>query len=230
MALRGRRLAWASETDEGRRFNSGKVKWYVGGDSLTGRDPYGRRQVTFAPTHMLILLTNRRPHAPADDFAFWARIHLLEFGLQFVDNPVGPKQRKRDPGLGDKLRGEASGVLAWLVRGCLEWQEQGGLNPPASVRAATESYREAEDVIGAFLADSCEEGPTLTARAAALYRSYREWCQENGHKAASSSRFKERISARFPWTRDRGGAFYSGLGLQQVLRCDGGDGYSHKLS
>jgi len=37
MNLRGKRLVWVSETDEGRRLNAGKVKWLVGGDTLTGR-------------------------------------------------------------------------------------------------------------------------------------------------------------------------------------------------
>jgi putative DNA primase/helicase len=51
MALRGLRLAWASESDEGRRLNAGRVKWICGGDSLTARGPYDRKMVTFRPTH-----------------------------------------------------------------------------------------------------------------------------------------------------------------------------------
>jgi len=57
--LRGRRLAWLSETNENRRINSGKVKLLSGGDLITGRAPFGKRQITFRPTHKIFLLTNR---------------------------------------------------------------------------------------------------------------------------------------------------------------------------
>ena len=39
MALRGKRLVWASETDEGRRLDTAKVKWLVGGDTLGRSGP-----------------------------------------------------------------------------------------------------------------------------------------------------------------------------------------------
>ena len=93
MVLRGKRLVWASETDEGKNINAGKVKLLTGGDTLTGRDPFGKRQVKFEPTHKLLLLTNFRPHVNPNDNALWERIHLVEFKISFVDRPAGPNQR-----------------------------------------------------------------------------------------------------------------------------------------
>lgn len=58
IALRGLRLAHASESGEGRRYDAGKLKWLSGADTLTGRGPFDRDQVTFKPSHTLILLTN----------------------------------------------------------------------------------------------------------------------------------------------------------------------------
>ena len=46
MTLRGKRLVWASETDEGRGLKAGKLKWLTGGDTLTGREVFGRRQIS----------------------------------------------------------------------------------------------------------------------------------------------------------------------------------------
>jgi putative DNA primase/helicase len=51
--------------------------------------------------------------------------------------------------LKEKLQAEYPGILAWLVRGCLEWQQQ-GLNPPAKVIEATNEYRSDEDVMQQF--------------------------------------------------------------------------------
>lgn len=73
MALRGKRIVWASETERGREFNTQKVKWLTGGDTLVGRDPFGRRQVEFTPSHSVFLLTNDKPRVPASDHAFWER-------------------------------------------------------------------------------------------------------------------------------------------------------------
>ena len=119
MALHGARLAIASETDEGAKISSSRVKLLTGGDRLTGRGLHDRRMTEFLPTHALFLLTNHLPSVSAQDSAFWARAQVLRFPFSYVDNPSGPMDRKRDPHLFEKLSTEASGILAWIVRGCL---------------------------------------------------------------------------------------------------------------
>lgn len=154
MALKGKRIAFASETDENRRFSSGKVKWLSGDDTLTGRNPHDKYEVTFSPTHLLCLLTNHLPHVSSDDFAFWQRFHLVPFKYKFLDDPKKEDERSRIKNLTEKLKAEAAGILGWLVEGCLEWQRD-GLNPPPIVRAATEDARSKEDIIGAFIKACC---------------------------------------------------------------------------
>jgi putative DNA primase/helicase len=211
MALRGRRLAWASETGDGRKINASKVKWLVGGDSLVGRAPFGRHEVNFQPTHTLILLTNHKPQVPADDYALWQRIHLVPFTMKFVDEPVGPDERQRDPSLAEKLNAEGPGILAWLVRGCLEWQSQ-GLNPPEIVKAATAEYRLDEALLGSFLADCCVIAGNVQVKAGEFYKAYRAWCEENGHRPLSSKQFGTKMKIRFD-SHTSNGVHYIGVGL-----------------
>ncbi len=40
LALRGKRIVWCSETDDGRRLNASKIKELVGGDTLNARAVY----------------------------------------------------------------------------------------------------------------------------------------------------------------------------------------------
>lgn len=178
MALKGLRLAFASETDEGRKFSTSKAKLFSGGDTLTGRNPHDRYETTFEPTHLLCLLTNHLPHAPGDDFAFWQRIHLVPFDVHFIDNPQRDKERPRDKELPEKLKAEAPGILAWLVRGCIEWQRQ-GLNPPAMVRFATEKYRVSEDTIAEFVEACCyppeETLPDARTQFKSVYDAFERW-------------------------------------------------------
>ena len=172
MRLRGLRVAWASETNEGRRLDAGKIKLLTGGGSLVGRSPYARYEVSFPQSHTLFLLTNSKPHAPADDYALWKRLVLIPFTQSFVDQPSKPHERQADKGLVDKLKSEAEGILAWLVEGCLEWQHT-GLNSPAVVQQATQDYRKEEDILLQFTEDGCIQGPDCMAPAQKLYDHYR---------------------------------------------------------
>lgn len=212
MNLRGRRLIWASETSEGRRFDAGKLKWLVGGDTLCGRAPYGRREVEFEPTHTLFLLTNSKPKADPLDFAFWQRILLIPFTLSFVDDPHKANERKRDPYLVERLKAESSGILAWMIRGCLAWQK-GGLAPPQVVRAATNGYRLDEDIVGHFLDECCFLSESANIRAGDLYTAYQEWCGAMGHRPVSGTRFGKDMKDRFQWIEGRH-VVYSGIGIR----------------
>lgn len=217
MALRGLRIAFASETDQGRRFAASRVKWLSGGDTLTGRNPHDRAQVTFPPSHLLILATNFKPRANADDHAFWARMHLVDFPLSFVERPTAPHERPIDRNLEEKLLAEAPGILAWLVRGCLEYQEQ-GLNPPPAVLSATAEYRRGEDELADFLEEKCIIAPGSEVTAKAVYSAFRDWFTANvGDKPPSQKRFGEMLGRRFQKDHNGPGKTvrYVGLDLRE---------------
>ncbi|MBU4355632.1 MAG: DNA primase [Proteobacteria bacterium] len=213
MSLRGRRLVWASETGESRKLNPGKLKWMTGGDTLTGREMYGRRQVSFRPTHTLFLLTNHRPQAPADDYALWQRIHLIPFTQAFVANPQSDSERIADRGLPERLKTEASGILAWLVNGALRYRRE-GLNPPPMVLQATQDYQEEEDDVGRFIDERCIQTDDARVRASELYDGYKRWSDDNGLTPMSNRKFPERIMERFVRviTRHR---YYLGIELHR---------------
>lgn len=209
MALRGKRLVWASETKEGRSLNIGKLKWLTGADTRVGRPPFGKHQITYTPTDTLFLLTNHKPHVPANDYSTWQRIHLIPFNLSFVDEPKKDFERQRDPDLLDKLKAEAPGILAWLVRGCLEWGYQ-GLNPPESVKAATNDYRKDEDIIGHFISERCTLKDSAEIKASSLYKAYQKWCEEMGHRPINGTRFGRELKERFDSYKE-GYVYYTGI-------------------
>lgn len=216
MALKGLRIAFASETDEGRRFSPGQVKWYSGGDTLKGRDLNAKDYIDFEPTHLLILLTNNLPHAPGDDFAFWQRLKLIPFLYSFVAAPDPNKrnQKPRDEHLRDRLKHEASGILAWLVRGCLEWQTE-GLNPPAMVTQATEDYRLGEDTITQFVDDCCETKPETRTGATEIYNIFKRWYRVNISAKAGAcpaqKKFGSMLKKQYKSDKVGGVTYYFGL-------------------
>jgi putative DNA primase/helicase len=215
MALRGKRLVWASEIDEGRKINAGKIKWLTGADTLIGRSPFARREVTFKPSHTLLMITNFRPVVNPEDGALWERIHLIEFRVRFLDNPNGENQRLRNPNIANELKEEAAGIMAWLVAGYIERREK-GLAPPASVLTATEEYKQAEDSIKQFINECCLVGDSSLARASKLYESYVAFCEEGGLKPKGKKKFFLILQDEFTKDRDENGIYYIGLGLKDL--------------
>ena len=217
MALKGLRIAFASETDENRKFSPGQVKWYSGGDTLKGRDLNAKDYIDFDPTHLLILLTNNLPHAPGDDFAFWQRLKLIPFHYSFVAEPDSSKcnQKQRDDQLREKLKSEASGILAWLVRGCLEWQQQ-GLKPPNEVTSATEDYRIKEDTIGEFVEECCDAKADYTANSTDIYTIFKRWYKVNisAKNTIAQKKFGELLGKQFKKEKKGGNVRYYGLQLK----------------
>lgn len=221
MALKGLRLAIASETDEGRKFSAAKVKWLTGGDTLTGRGLYDKHLISFTPTHLLMLLTNHKPNAPDTDFAFWERCSLIPHKLSFVvrgedDEPLKPHEREADRDLPRQLRENAGIILAWLVRGCLEWQRI-GLSPPKSVREATTTYQEDENYLGQFIEACCMQAPEVKASSTELYAAFCHWYKENVNKKEkylpSQKSFGQKLQAADLFERKRLGGYYHYVGI-----------------
>jgi hypothetical protein len=129
-----------------------------------------------------------------------------------VDNPVEPNERKKDDTLNDQLDQENSGILAWLVRGYLEYQ-QIGIQRPALVLASTESYRQSEDTIGDYIGDNCYTHPLYQVPAKKLYEDYAAWSKDNGLKPMSSNLFGTEIATRFKKMHSNRGNIYTGIGL-----------------
>jgi putative DNA primase/helicase len=221
--LQGKRLVWVSETNEGARLNAGQVKLITGGGRLKGRPLYGRL-IEFVPTHLILLITNNKPHASSDDYALWKRLLLVEFKIRFIDEPKERFERSRDPDLLEKLKAEAPGILAWLVKGCFLWRTL-GLNPPESVRLATDKYREEEDALAQFIADRCVVGDGVEAKAGDLFKVYLDWAEEVGiRKPLGLVSFGKKMGNRFAKEQRPEANYYVGIGI--LIRNPGGSGGS----
>jgi putative DNA primase/helicase len=208
-ALYGKRLVTASELNEAVRLNEARMKMLAGQDPVTARFLHGEF-FTFVPNAKFWLAVNHKPMVNDDSTGFWRKIRLIPFTQCF--------EGRADRNLKDALRPEYPGILTWMVDGCLEWQRR-GLEPPQSVRAATDQYRAESDPIADFLRDRCATGPELIARAGELYLAYQSWALKQGLKEReqlTATRFGRLMGQRFPKDSDREGTFYQGVALRSA--------------
>lgn len=215
--LKGRRMGFASETEEGQRFSASRVKWLTGGDQLVGRNLNEKKQIRFDPTHTIFLMTNNKPSVAGDDYAFWKRMHLIPFKLSYVNKPedeLEEFERVADPDLEAKLKSEASGILAWLVRGFTKYMKE-GLEPPALVKDATLEYMQEEDLLGNFIDYYCEKVPGKYTKSGDIYDKFSLWYKKNtGPKASlSHKRFGAMMKRKFDSKKVNGVVHYIGITL-----------------
>lgn len=197
-ALFGKRMVTAHESGEGVVLREDFVKQATGGDKLTAR--YMREDFfEFSPTHKIQLLTNHKPAVKGQDAGIWRRVQLVPYGVRFgsVEQvQAGTHDVVRDLDLMERLRAELSGVLAWRVRGAVEWVQR-GLDAPALVRAASDAYKSEQDRIGQFVGECCEVGAefeeALTDAMGGLYPAYQSWCKDGGVFALSKQRFVDDV-------------------------------------
>lgn len=174
--LPGARLVRASEPEQGQRMKEALIK------SLTGGEPIMIRRmqqefVEITPEFKLTISGNHKPDIRGADDGIWRRIMLVNFGVQIPEDEV-------DETLSDKLWAERDGILAWLVEGCLDYLSA-GLRPPASVRDATEEYRQDSDPLRVFLQTECDiTGATADfVKGIDLQRGFNAWLLSKGEAA-----------------------------------------------
>jgi DNA polymerase-1 len=170
--LVGRRLVTAVEASEHERLREGLVKSVTGGDTMSGSLKF-KPSFEFVLTFKLWMATNDVPHMRADDTGLRRRIHKAPF-----DNAPATL----DKGLKDHFRHSPdarAAILAWAVRGCLDWQRR-GLDPPACVVDATTAMWEDLDQLAQFFDDRLAFGPDFTIAAADLQATYDSWAEEQG--------------------------------------------------
>ncbi|MFB7823831.1 phage/plasmid primase, P4 family [Streptomyces hydrogenans] len=170
-ALRGARLVTASETEKYSRLAEALVKQLTGGDPVTCRFLH-QNPFTYVPSFLLMVAGNYKPAILSQDLGVWRRVKLVPFEAEF-------RGAKVDKSLPATLRDEAEGILAWAVRGAMEWYAT-GLQEPGSVSAATQDYRESEDRLAEFIAARLVVDPGTRVQPMAVRRAYAEWAEDAG--------------------------------------------------
>ena len=218
--LKGARLVTASETEEGRAWAEARIKALTGGDPITAR--FMRENFfTYQPHFKLLFAGNHQPKLNNVDAAMRRRFNMLPF----IHKPDEP-----DHMLEEKLREEAPRILAWALRGCLDWQRE-GLARPAEVIAATDNYFEKQDLISQWLEDNCrveKSNQSLFTSSANLFKDWSGYALAAGEKPGAKNSFSENLDRlglvqyRLPASLGK----HRGFKGIELLRSNSGDFYN----
>ncbi|MCM3724582.1 phage/plasmid primase, P4 family [Neobacillus cucumis] len=206
-ALKGARLVAATESEKGARLAESLVKQLTGGEPVQARFLH-QEFFEYIPQFKIFFTTNHKPIITGADEGIWRRIRLIPFTITIPED-------KLDKELPAKLKHEMPGILRWMVEGCLKWQEE-GLDVPQEVQEATKSYKDEMDTIGSFLQECCVIHENAKTKGADLYKTYSNWCSEEGEYELTKNKFNRKLEERgFKKKSSTGGyQYFYGIGIK----------------
>jgi putative DNA primase/helicase len=217
--LEGVRVAVFSEINKKREVDSAKIKNLSGRDIIPCRRLFSNIDLQITPTHTMILQTNYKPKAPADDRALWSRNILVPFNARFVKNPKEKHERPLKESLKDELLKEGAGILKWLVDGCLEYQSK-GLQIPQSILDQTECYRKENDSIAQFIDQVCVLANEFSTPCGKMESAIKEYCKEEKLPVPTRNEISAHLKNLFTKTETNSGNFWKGVSIKTQGRSD----------
>jgi putative DNA primase/helicase len=206
------RLVIASEGERTTKLAESMIKTVTGNEEVSARYLY-KDYFTFRPRFTLMLQSNHKPIIQDTGKGIWRRVRFVPWEYVFPDSEMDKNWAEKE------VAAEGPGILAWVVRGALEYRRM-GLAEPEVVKAAVAEYREGEDVLGRWIREECTAIPDHDAPAGGLYSVYRNYMQATGETAIKDREFKaELIKRGFRWRHTKKGNFYTGLksGIIEVV-------------
>jgi putative DNA primase/helicase len=188
------RMISVPELEDGVPWAEARIKAMTGEDKISARFMRGDN-FDFYPQFKPWVSGNSKPRLRSVEEAMKRRMNLVPFLVTIPDG-------ERDHELKEKLKAEWPGILAWFVKGCLEWQRI-GLRQPTMVVEATEEYFASEDTLQTFLDDCCDIGPTFSESTASVFLRWQQFMEARGERAGSQKALTQRLKSRgFEATRE----------------------------
>ncbi|WP_456552365.1 phage/plasmid primase, P4 family [Blastococcus sp. SYSU D01042] len=195
MTLHGRRLTVLEELPQGRYLDAKRLKSIAGTDRITAR-LIGKDNISWTPTHALIVTTNYELRVDENDHGTWRRLARVPFPYRYGDAPGDlPKDPTLRPRVRDGRDGQHEAALAWIVSGAVDWHAAGEVLPkaPLTVEESTREWRGTADVLGRFLEEVTDLDEDAAVLSREFYDVFRAWSDAHGFKAWGDQLFWERL-------------------------------------
>jgi P4 family phage/plasmid primase-like protien len=191
--LPGVRLVTSSETAEGSWFKTDRIKAMTGVDRLNERMIY-ERPVTFDLQAKFWLAVNTPPKAPKGDEAFFRRLRVIPFDVEF------PVDREFEPWLQEQRQG----FLRLAVEGAVAWYQHGLGEPPGRITHALKTYREGLDELNDYFDQRLDlSDPEAFIPMKKLRDDYAQYCDATGVPMVPRKSWGEALQDRGLWRKTK---------------------------
>ena len=163
--LQGRRLATLTETAADAAWRSSEVSSIVSGELVTANF-MRQNSFEFEPVCTVWVAGNHQPKCDPGSGLF-RRLRVIDCSHKPDEKDETLKQTFRTT--------EAGGILQWVLDGAAQYFKRGLNDTPAAIQAATNEYRESQDVASDFFLECLEYDKAYEVTAAAILAAYTRW-------------------------------------------------------
>lgn len=177
----------SSETNEGDKLDTGRIKGLTGNTTISIRNLYSSSMDKFQMIGVIFIDSNHKPYIPPKETATWDRLRLFPFTC-----PI----KNKDSNLKAKLDAEKSGIFNWILEGLEMVLQEKEIFETPNMLEFKDSYKKDMDVTEQFLKDCIEGGKDDNFRipTTMLFTTYQNWCRDNGFKSSIRNKFYEEIN------------------------------------
>jgi len=184
--LVGKRLVYATESPSDYVKSADTLINIISGEPVfieaKGKDVYEYR-----PSAKIVWAMNALPQLRDQHSGLWRRVKIVKFPALTVEP---------NPAVKEAIKREGPGILVWALEGLRRLRQRGSFNIPDSVVAATEEYRQANDIAAEFAAEfGIEPAAESFCTTSELIKTYNHWRRLRGYAAVSD------VSAASDWAR-----------------------------
>ena len=214
--IKGKRFGVFQEPEHNDKIHVGQMKELTGGDKFLAR-PLFKDPIIVKPQIKLLLTCNNLPHIPATDKGTWRRLRVVEFGSEFVDNPVGPRQYKIDKTLKQDIENWAPQFMALLIETFKDYKKN-GLHEPNDVVQFTKKYQQDSDHFLEFINENIEDSDNKKdyITMASAWDTFKSWFKDvhpDVKQLPSKADLKEYMEEKF-------GKAVKGRWINKIMKID----------
>ena len=158
-----------------------KTMLAIVGEDPTEVNPKNRAAFTAALATRIVIMANELPAFSDTANAFGARTIMLDMPRSFVG--------REDPGLTGRLLRELPGILAWAVQGARELRTRGHFDQPTTGEKHLGDLARMAAPLRCFIEERCRLEPDNWTANDAVWRAYKEWCDERRQRPIAYTRF-----------------------------------------
>jgi putative DNA primase/helicase len=190
-SLPGKTLATCTEQPSDFIAQTDMLNAIISGETITVERKF-EHPFDFNPTVKLLWAMNEKPRVADPNNGIFRRVHIIN--IPPIDDA------DKDVTLKPRIQLEGPGILNWCLDGWARLTHRGYFIKPLSVVQASYEFQLSSDLCALFM-DECMErdpqplAPTMRERSGDLYKSFKQWAIDNGHKPLSSHRAAERWQA-----------------------------------